>query len=79
MSDNPDFDPEASPDDTLIVPPPNYRERILAAQKARTSEIRQSVEIPNPLLKKPDDAQTTPDNPAQAGKSATPAPDGKVP
>ncbi len=39
-------------DDTLNVPPPNFRERVQAAQKAKTSEIRQSVEIPNPLLKK---------------------------
>jgi hypothetical protein len=41
-------------DDTLIVAPPGFRERLRAAQKARTSEIRQSVEIPNPL-RKPDD------------------------
>ncbi len=77
MSDKLDHDP--SPDDTLIVPPPNYRERILAAQKARTSEIRQSVEIPNPLLKKTDDPQAAPDDPAQAGLPTAPAPDGKVP
>src|SRR4051812_202850 len=38
--------------DTLIVPPPNFRERLLAAQKARkASDVRQSVELPNPLLK----------------------------
>jgi hypothetical protein len=80
MSDKPDdHDPQFSPDDTLIVPPPNYRERILAAQKARTSEIRQSVEIPNPLLKKSDEAQTTPDNPAQAEKPTPSTLDGKVP
>ena len=42
-------------DDTLVVAPPGFRERVRAAQKARTSEIRQSVEIPNPL-RKPDDA-----------------------
>jgi hypothetical protein len=41
-------------DDTLIVAPPGFRERVRAAQKARTSEIRQSVEIPNPF-RKPDD------------------------
>lgn len=39
-------------DDTLTVAPPGFRERVAAAQKAKTSEIRQSVEIPNPLLKK---------------------------
>lgn len=72
MSDNPDYDPDFSPDDTLIVPPPNYRERILAAQKARTSEIRQSVEIPNPLLKKSDDAQATAENPAKSEQTTTP-------
>ena len=43
---------ETQDDDTLIVAPPGFRERLLAAQKARTSEIRQSVESPNPLLRK---------------------------
>ena len=47
-------DREASNDDTLVVAPPGFRERVRAAQKARTSEIRQSVEIPNPL-RKPDE------------------------
>jgi hypothetical protein len=45
--------------DTLIVPPPNFRERLLAAQKARkASDVRQSVELPNPLLK----AETLPES-----------------
>jgi hypothetical protein len=39
-------------DDTMTVAPPGFRERVAAAQKAKTTEIRQSVEIPNPLLKK---------------------------
>ena len=46
---------ENSPiDDTLTVAPPGFRERVQAAQKAKTTEIRQSVEIPNPLLKRPE-------------------------
>ena len=78
MSDKTDSTPpNDSPDDTLIVPPPNYRERILAAQKARTSEIRQSVEIPNPLLKKAEDTQTTPEEPAKSEQPT--ASDGKIP
>jgi hypothetical protein len=55
MTDNPGNPDYAEVDDTLIVAPPNFRERVQAAQKAKTSEIRQSVEIPNPLLKKSDD------------------------
>jgi hypothetical protein len=51
-------------EDTLIVPPPGFRERLLAAQKARTSEIRQSVEIPNPM-KKADEGTPVPEQPAQ--------------
>lgn len=51
-------------EDTLIVPPPGFRERLLAAQKARTSEIRQSVEIPNPM-KKAEDSTPAPEQPAQ--------------
>ncbi len=53
---------EAQDDDTLIVAPPGFRERLLAAQKARTSEIRQSVEIPNPLLRKPEETTAPPEN-----------------
>ena len=56
MSNDPDSKPSrVTSKDTQPVPPPNYRERVLAAQKARTSGIRQSVEIPNPLLKKFDE------------------------
>ncbi len=41
--------PEAeNPSDTLIVPPPNFKERLLAAQRARLSTVRPSVEIPIP-------------------------------
>ncbi len=59
---------EPQDDDTLIVAPPGFRERLLAAQKARTSEIRQSVEIPNPLARKPEDAAA----PREAGTSSDP-------
>ena len=52
MTDKPGDHENADGDDTLTVAPPNFRERVQAAQKAKTSEIRQSVEIPNPLLKK---------------------------
>jgi hypothetical protein len=45
-------------DDTMIVAPPGFRERVAAAQKAKTTEIRQSVEIPNPLLKKAEGQST---------------------
>src|SRR5258706_15815727 len=49
--------------DTLIFPPPNFRERLLAAQKARkASDVRQSVELPNPLLK------------AEASQDSSPSP-----
>ncbi|HLY25798.1 MAG TPA: hypothetical protein VKQ72_05625, partial [Aggregatilineales bacterium] len=36
------------PSDTLPVAPPNFRERLQAAQRARNNEIRPSVEIPLP-------------------------------
>ncbi len=62
---------EAQDDDTLIVAPPGFRERLLAAQKARTSEIRQSVEIPNPLLHKPEENAAAQDDTTTI---ATPAP-----
>ncbi len=53
MTDKPDsHDDLAGSDDTLTVAPPGFRERVAAAQKAKTTEIRQSVEIPNPLLKR---------------------------
>ncbi len=62
--DNAEMPPldESQDDDTLIVAPPGFRERLLAAQKARTSEIRQSVEIPNPLLRKPGETSTAPED-----------------
>jgi len=37
--------------DTLIVPPPNFQERLEAAQRARANEAQRAVEIPNPLAK----------------------------
>lgn len=39
---------KSDPSDTLPVPPPNFRERLQAAQRARANEIRPSVEIPIP-------------------------------
>ena len=35
------------PMETLHVPPPNFRERIAAAQRARTNEIRPNIEAPS--------------------------------
>ena len=50
------------PSDTLIVPPPTFRERLLAAQRARASEARSTVEIPLPVQPKvsADDAAEPP-------------------
>jgi hypothetical protein len=42
--------------DTLPVPPPSFRERLLAAQKARANEIRPSVTIPVPARQTDEDA-----------------------
>jgi hypothetical protein len=58
-------------DDTLTVAPPGFRERVLAAQKAKTTEIRQSVEIPNPLLKRSEEVRSVPSS-APATTPATP-------
>src|SRR5260221_13939386 len=41
------------PSETLPVAPPNFRERLLAAQRARNTEIRPSVEIPVPGSRPP--------------------------
>ena len=49
--------------DTLIVPPPNFRERLEAARRARENEIRPSVQIPLPprdIATSLDDEPTTP-------------------
>ena len=49
--------------DTMIVPPPNFRERLEAARRARENEIRPSVQIPLPPRDLPaniDDEDTTP-------------------
>jgi hypothetical protein len=37
-----------STSDTLPVPPPSFRERLEAAQRARANEVRPSVTIPLP-------------------------------
>lgn len=68
MPDKPQSDqtPEEITDnssDTLIVPPPNFRERLEAARRARENEIRPSVQIPLPPHDLPtnvDDEDTTP-------------------
>ncbi len=41
---------DSHPDEsqTLIVPPPSFRERLAAAQRARNAEIRASTGIPLP-------------------------------
>ena len=52
----------ADPSDTLMVPPPTFRERLLAAQRARANEARSMVEIPLPVQPKvaADDAAEPP-------------------
>lgn len=60
--------PDASDDssDTLIVPPPNFRERLEAARRARENEIRPSVQIPLPPRETPvdiEDEDATPGTP----------------
>ncbi len=37
--------------ETLIVPPPGFRERLQAAQRARANEIRASIELPSHLTR----------------------------
>jgi hypothetical protein len=54
--------------ETLIVPPPGFRERLEAAQRARANEIRASVIVPSQLAKL---RQTVSDD----EPSETPAPD----
>jgi hypothetical protein len=61
-------------DDTMTVAPPGFRERVAAAQKAKTSEIRQSVEIPNPLLKRTEGSSGLP----ATGSLPSPTPDSKA-
>ena len=62
----PDHLPENPADDTsetLRVPPPNFRERLEAAKRARENEIRPSVQIPLPPRNRPaniEDEDTTP-------------------
>jgi hypothetical protein len=59
MAELPEAPDEKEQNETLIVPPPNFRDRLLAAARARkTGDIRQSVEIPNPLVKS-DEASST--------------------
>jgi hypothetical protein len=63
MSDKSDSPPPNEtpddPSDTLIVPPPGFRERLRAAQRARKLDSRSTVEIPAVPLKQreahPDD------------------------
>ncbi|MCC7450143.1 MAG: hypothetical protein IT324_22185 [Anaerolineae bacterium] len=56
MTDKPISDDERDDElnndpETLIVPPPNFQERLEAAQRARANEAHGAVEIPNPLTK----------------------------
>jgi hypothetical protein len=44
-------DEEDNSSDTLIVPPPNFRERLLAAQRARANGARPGLEIAKPANK----------------------------
>lgn len=68
ISDN-ELDDELGNDpDTLIVPPPNYQERLEAAQRARANEARGAVEIPNPLVKPSPPANTESNPPEPAPK-----------
>jgi hypothetical protein len=57
---------ESSWEDTLIVPPPSFRERLLAAQRARALEARRSVSLPH-TAEEPTvtEAETTPETPTQ--------------
>ena len=49
------------PTDTLIVPPPTFRERLAAAQRARVNEVHASVELPRPSQRLKTDSDQTPD------------------
>ncbi len=49
MSENRDDQEVPQEDDTLPVPPPSFRERLLAAQRARALEAKGSTFIPEPL------------------------------
>ena len=62
--------------ETLIVPPPGFRERLAAAQRARATNKRASIEIPIPG-KNPDPAPAAPNSVAQGAVAAvtTPAAD----
>jgi hypothetical protein len=55
MSDQPEINESHEEKDvnseTLIVPPPGFRERLQAAQRARANEIRASVELPSNLTR----------------------------
>jgi|GEM_PF-1179746 len=41
--------PESDEATTLIVPPPNFRERLLAARQARAAESRASTDLRLPI------------------------------
>lgn len=59
----PEFeDPEDEGSSTLLVPPPTLRERIAAAQRARTLQIQPSIEAPEstPEAEKATDSVTPP-------------------
>ncbi len=45
-SDAAEIDDDDNRQDTLLVPPPNFRERLAAAERARAAEARQSLNFP---------------------------------
>ncbi len=49
--------------DTLIVAPPNFRERLLAAQRARAKKARTGIEIAKPVDKPEATEVPTPEPP----------------
>ncbi|MEP7288851.1 MAG: hypothetical protein ABI947_24125 [Chloroflexota bacterium] len=57
-------------DETLLVPPPNFKERIEAAQRALANGSKQSLEIPVPPARPT--VETAEVEPAQNDNSADP-------
>ena len=58
----PNSEDDANPEDTMIVPPPGFRERLIAAQRARTAQNKQSTgfQIPEPPPMPPKDSKDEP-------------------
>ena len=76
MTENPNLTESAgvpdnapvSGDETLLVPPPNFKERIEAAQRALANGSKQSLEIPVPPTRPTVEAE-----PARNDTSADPS------